>query len=163
MLPVGRSIDVPLPRVDFIEGEPAEGYRHLRRVHYRQDTYCLIDVWLERELFERDSRAFTKAPVLTRLVNMNGLCIAAAKQVVRITVADADTAAFLKIGVGDPVADVLRAVTASSGQIVYCAHIRYPAQLIEIDIDLLPRSARRTMKDDKKKPALATTGNRGGR
>ncbi|WP_421998060.1 GntR family transcriptional regulator [Reyranella sp.] len=128
----------PLPELDFIEGVPAERYRYLRRVHYRQDlAYCLIDVHLERAIFDRDPEAFTTAPVLTRLASLDGLEIAAARQVVRIAVSDADTASYLDIGVGDPVAEVRRAVTDVAGRIVYYAHIRYPAELIEIDIDLM--------------------------
>jgi GntR family transcriptional regulator len=143
LLPIGRATHSSLPEVGFIEGRPAEAYRHLRRVHYRQDlAYCLIDIWLDRHIFNMSPEAFTKAPVLTRLAKVRGLTIAAAKQVVRVTVSDADTAAFLNIGVGDPIADVRRAITDAAGHIVYYAYIRYPAQLIEIEIDLL-RDGRR--------------------
>jgi GntR family transcriptional regulator len=140
LLPISGAVGLALPDVDFIDGERAASYRYLRRVHYRQDlAYCLIDIWLERSIFARDPKAFIKAPVLTRLANLPGLAIAAAKQVVRIAVSDADTAALLAIGVGDPIADVRRALTDSFGRIVYYAHIRYPARLIEIEIDLMRR------------------------
>ena len=149
LLPIGGASDSRLPELDFIDGEPAAAYRHLRRVHYRQDlAYCLIDLWLERKLFDRHAEAFTKAPVLMQLANIKGLAIAGAKQVVRVTVADTDTAAYLAIGVGDPVADVRRAITDSSDCIVYYAQIRYPAQLIEIDVDFLRNSGRQAAKKD---------------
>jgi GntR family transcriptional regulator len=137
-LPIRQTGAGTLPELDFIEGEPAEAYRVLRRVHYRQDlAFCLIDIHLDRDVFDRDAEAFTAAPVLTRLSNLDGLEIAAAKQVVRITVSDADTASFLHIGVGDPIVDVQRALVDSTGRIVYYAHIRYPAEMIEIEIDLM--------------------------
>ena len=151
LLPISRAVGLALPDVDFIDGEQAESYRYLRRVHYRQDlAYCLIDIWLERSIFARDPKAFIKAPVLTRLASLPGLAITGARQVVRIAVSDADTAALLDIGVGDPIADVRRALTDSLGRIVYYAHIRYPARLIEIEIDLMRRYSR-AAKNDKTK------------
>lgn len=137
-LPIAATEGGEIPEFGFIEGEPAEAYRYLRRVHYRQDlAYCLIDIYLDRTVFDRDPDAFLAMPVLTRLASFDGLELRSARQVVRITVSDADTASHLDIGVGDPVADVRRAVTDAAGRIVYYAHIRYPAELIEIDIDLM--------------------------
>lgn len=137
-LPIGETSESELPDFSFIAGEPTRAYRHLRRVHYRQDlAYCLIDLWLDRGLFQQNADAFTSEPVLKRLAEIRGLTIAAAKQVVRITVSDTDTASYLDIGVGDPIADVRRAIADDKGRILYYAHIRYPAQLIEIEIDLL--------------------------
>jgi len=43
----------------------------------------------------------------------------------------------LNIGVGDPIADVCRVFKDPSDKILYYAHIQYPAQLIQIDTDLL--------------------------
>lgn len=137
-LPIRQAGAGALPELDFIEGEPAEAYRFLRRVHYRQDlAFCLIDIHLDRSVFDRDAEAFTETPVLTRLSSLDGLEITAAKQVVRITVSDADTASFLNIGVSDPIVEVRRALVDSTGRIVYYAHIRYPAEMIEIEIDLM--------------------------
>lgn len=159
LLPIDGAAGGALPELDFIEGEPASAYRYLRRVHYRQDlAYCLIDIHLERGIFERDPAAFTGAPVLTRLATLEGLTLAAAKQVVRITVSDADTAAYLDIGVGDPIAEVRRALTDPAGRIVYYAHIRYPAQLIEIEIDLMRYRGRREAAPKHKTNITAATG-----
>lgn len=162
LLPIGHATGRALPDVDFIDGERADLYRYLRRVHYRQDlAYCLIDIWLERRIFARDPKAFMKAPVLSRLANLSDLTIAGAKQVVRIAVSDADTAALLDIGVGDPIADVRRALTDVFGRIVYYAHIRYPARLIEIEIDLMRRHSG-AAKNDKTKIIPAPSGVREG-
>jgi hypothetical protein len=73
---------------------------------------------------------------------------------------------LLDIGVGDPIADVCRALTDSLGRIVYYAHIRYPARLIEIEIDLMRRYSR-AAKNDKTKiipaPGRVREGNGHGR
>src|SRR5579859_1422574 len=162
VLPIGRAANRALPELDFIAGEAAEAYRHLRRVHYRGDAaYCLIDIWLDRNIFEQDAGAFTRVPVLTRLAEVPGLTIGAAKQIVRITVSDADTAAFLNIGVGDPIADVRRAIADGTGRVVYYANIRYPAQLIEIEIDLL-RGGRAAEKNKTRNPSPVSEAKEGG-
>lgn len=57
-------------------------------------------------------------------------------------VSDEDTAAHLNIGVGDPIADVCRALQDQDGRIVYYAHIQYPAQMIQVEMDLMPGSAK---------------------
>ena len=161
LLPIADARGGSLPELDFIEGVPADAYRYLRRVHYRQDlAYCLIDIYLERGIFERDPEAFTTAPVLTRLANLDGLELRAARQVVRIAVSDADTASFLDIGVGDPIAEVRRALTDTAGRIIYYAHIRYPAGLIEIDIDLMRHRGAGKAAASKAKTAIAPAARR---
>ena len=54
-----------------------------------------------------------------------------------VTICDEDTAAHLDIGVGDPIADVRRTMLDPDGRIVYYAHIQYPAQMIQIETDLM--------------------------
>jgi GntR family transcriptional regulator len=139
-LPVPADADPGLPPIDFVTATPAAAYRHQRRVHYRQDlAYCLIDVHLAQDLFALDPQGFTTTPVLARLAGLPRLHIAAAKQVIWITVADETTAACLDIGVGDPIAEVRRALVDGDGRIIYFAHIRYPAQHIRLEVDLLAR------------------------
>lgn len=138
LLPIDDAEQGALPEPGFITGTPAGAYRRLRRVHYRQELpFCLIDIWLARDLFDRDREGFSVTPVLTRLAALGDMTIGAARQVVQVTIADPDTASYLGIGVGDPVADVRRGVTDAAGRIIYYARIRYPAQLIEIEMDLL--------------------------
>lgn len=128
----------------FRFGRPATAYRRLRRVHYHNDEpYCLIDIYLEKELFDRDPEAFSNAPVVPQLAELPGQEIAHANQIIRVTVSDEVTASHLNIGVGDPIADVHRAFLDEQERIIYYAHIQYPAQMIQIEIDLLKNGSKK--------------------
>lgn len=122
----------------FPFGEVGPAYHRLRRVHYHDDVpYCLIDIYLDKAIFDSDPRAFSQATVVPQLAARPDIAIAGARQIMRITVSDEDTAAHLDIGVSDPIADVCRALVDRDGRIIYYAHIQYPAQMIQIETDLL--------------------------
>lgn len=121
----------------FAAGELAAGYRRLRRVHYRDEQpYCLIEIYLARDVFALDPEGFSSAPVIPRLAALPEVRVAAGQQVMRITFCDEETAGHLDIGVGDPIADVCRALQDERGRIVYYAHIQYPAQMVQVEVDL---------------------------
>jgi GntR family transcriptional regulator len=125
-----------IPAFQF--GEVGPAYHRLRRVHYHNDVpYCLIEISLDKDIFESDPDAFSNTPIVPQLAAMPNVRIADARQIMRITVADEDMAAHLDIGVGDPIADVCRSLLNENKRILYYAHIQYPAQMIQIDIDLL--------------------------
>jgi GntR family transcriptional regulator len=121
----------------FAAGEVAGPYRRLRRVHYRDERpYCLIEIYLARDVFALDPKGFSSAPVIPKLAALPQVRIAAARQIMRVTVSDEETAAHLDIGVADPIADVCRSLQDPQGRIVYYAHIQYPAQMIQVELDL---------------------------
>ncbi|WBY03139.1 GntR family transcriptional regulator [Ramlibacter tataouinensis] len=121
----------------FAAGEVAGPYRRLRRVHYRDDRpYCLIEIYLAQDVFALDPRGFSGSPVIPKLAALPQVRIAAARQIMRVTVSDEDTAEHLDIGVADPIADVCRSLQDAQGRIVYYAHIQYPAQMIQVELDL---------------------------
>lgn len=157
-VPEGERID-RLP-VDFVSGEPAPSYVHLRRVHYRHDiAYCLIDIHLDADLYRTDPERFTTTPVLSQLAARPGLHISIARQVIWVSVSDERTASCLDIGVGDPIVEIRRALTDESGRIIYYAHIRYPAELVRLEVDLLGSDARPGM-DFKQEDARVTANDR---
>ena len=122
----------------FAFGSVGPAYQRLRRVHYHKDEpYCLIEIYLDRSIYDSDPEGFSSAPIVPQLAARDDVKIAHAKQVLRITVSDEDTAAHLNIGVGDPIADVCRTFLDEAMQIIYYAHIQYPAQMIQIETDLL--------------------------
>jgi GntR family transcriptional regulator len=137
----------PRPLVPaFAFGEIGPAYHRLRRVHYHNDVpYCLIDIYLDKAIFDSDPQAFSQATVVPQLAARPDIAIADARQIMRITVSDEDTAAHLDIGVSAPIADVCRALVDEDGRIIYYAHIQYPAQMIQIETDLM-RGRRRRMK-----------------
>lgn len=122
----------------FAAGEVAGPYRRLRRVHYRDESpYCLIEIYLAQDVFALDPEGFSSAPVIPKLAALPQLRIAAARQIMRVTVSDEETAAHLDIGVADPIVDVCRSLQDAQGRIVYYAHIQYPAHMIQMELDLL--------------------------
>ena len=134
--------DQPLTPL-FPFGDVAPAYRRLRRVHFHNDVpYCLIEIYLAKDVFELDPVAFSSAPIIPKLASLPEVQIAQARQIMRITVSDEDTAAHLDIGVGAPIADVCRALQDQDGRIVYYAHIQYPAQMIQVETDLMHGAAK---------------------
>lgn len=135
-LPIDASIPALTPV--FESGEPAPAYQRMRRVHYHENIpYCLIDIYLDQRLFDRDPEGFSSNPVVPQIAALPDMTVSQARQMMRITVSNEDTAAHLDIGVGDPIADVTRGLLDAKGRIVYFAHIQYPAQMIYIDLDLM--------------------------
>jgi GntR family transcriptional regulator len=132
-----EQADHPLvPAFDF--GTVGPAYHRIRRVHYHEEVpYCLIEIYLAKDVFMKHPEAFSNAPVLPTLAAMKKLRIARAKQIMRITVSDEDTAGHLDIGVGDPIADVCRTLLDGDQRILYYAHIQYPAQMIQVETNLL--------------------------
>ncbi len=136
MLPIEPGERVLDPAFGF-DGN-CDGYERLLRVHYRNDTpYCLIDLYLDKAIFASNPDGYRTAPVVPQLADRSDIKIDQARQTMRITVSDRETATHLQIGVGDPIADVCRVFKDPAGKILYYAHIQYPAQLIQIDTDLL--------------------------
>lgn len=126
----------------FPFGEVGPAYRRLKRVHYHKDVpYCLIDIYLDKAIFDSDPQAFSTAPVVSQLARRPDVRIAGAKQIMRVVVADEDTAAHLHIGVGEPIADVCRTFVDETDLIIYYAHIQYPTHMIQIETDLMQGAA----------------------
>lgn len=129
--------DTPLvPELAF--GTVGPAYERMRRVHYYNDEpYCVIDLYISKEIFEMDPEGFRLKPAIQQLVSLPDVYVAQGRQVMRITVCDEETAPHLNIGIGDPIADVCRSLLDQQGRIIYYAHIKYPAQMIQIDVDLM--------------------------
>ena len=137
LLPIEGDPSEPLAPA-FAFGVVGPAYERLRRVHYHNDEpYCLIEIYLDKQVFDTAPEAFSSAPIVPQLAARHDVKIAHAKQVMRITVSDEYTARHLNIGVGDPIADVCRTFVDEAMQIIYYAHIQYPAQMIQIETDLL--------------------------
>jgi GntR family transcriptional regulator len=127
----------------FTFGDVAPAYRRLRRVHFHNEVpYCLIEIYLAKDIFALDPDAFSSAPIIPKLASLPDVQITQARQIMRITVSDEDTVAHLDIGVGDPIVDVCRALLDQDNRIVYYAHIQYPAHMIQVETDLMQGSAK---------------------
>jgi GntR family transcriptional regulator len=137
LLPIAGDPAAPLAPA-FAFGTVGPAYQRLRRVHYHnEEPYCLIEIYLDRRIYDSDPEGFSGAPIVPQLAARTDVTIAHARQVLRITVSDEDTATHLNIGIGDPIADVCRVFLDETMQNIYHAHIQYPAQMIQIETDLL--------------------------
>lgn len=122
----------------FPHGEVGPSYQRMRRVHYHEDQpYCVMDVYLDKRIYDTNPKAFSSKPIIPQLVRQRGVRIGGARQIVRIMVSDETTAQHLGIGVGEPIARVSRSIVDQKNCIIYYAEIQYPAQMFQIDIDLM--------------------------
>lgn len=136
LLHVGQSTERPEPV--FAYGRVAATYQRLQRVHYYQEKpYCLIDIYLEKNVYALDPDGFCSNPVIPILVRHEQVMIKGAKQLLRVTVGDQVTASHLAIHVGDPIVDVARTVIDDKETIIYYAQIRYPSKTIQVSMDLI--------------------------
>ncbi len=138
-----------VPAMDF--GTPAASYERLRRVHfYKDEPYCLIDLYIAKDVFDIDPDGFRSMPAIPKLATMPDVEVAHGRQIMRITICDEETAVHLDIGVGDPIADVCRTLLDEQKRIIYYARIQYPAQMIQVDVDLM-QGVNRKRKSTRKK------------
>lgn len=136
LLQIERAEHPLVPAFPF--GRVGPAYHRLRRVHYHNEVpYCLIEIYIDKDIFDSDPDAFINSPVVLQLALRPDVQIAGAKQIMRVTVSDQETAMHLNIGVGDPIADVCRTFLDENERIIYYAHIQYPTQMIQIETDLL--------------------------
>lgn len=128
--------DAPLEPED---GQPAERYVFMRRVHSRDGApYCVINIHLAEDIFARHSRRFRKETVIPILMADPAITIARARQVLTIGSADLEVAQFLEMPVNAPVADVRRVFNDESGRVIYLGEVTYRGDAIRLEMDLVP-------------------------
>jgi GntR family transcriptional regulator len=125
------------PRLHERDGVAAETYVYMRRVHAQQGRpYCLIDLYLDAEIFARDPARFRTQTVIPLLMAMPRVRIATARQVLTISSADAEVARHLGINVNAPVAEVRRVFTAPRQRVIYVAEVTYRGDFVHVEFDL---------------------------
>lgn len=137
LLDISMDVRQP-PQLEASEGDPAPEYCHMRRLHSKDgEPYCVIDIYLDKEVFLKDPEGFKNYTVLTILDRMDDIVVGRARQVVTISIIDVEMAGLLKCSLGDPVANVRRVVTDSSSRIIYIGDIVYRGDSVKFDIDLI--------------------------
>ncbi len=131
-----RDADVP--------GEPLigtlsdGGYHLLKRTHARaRETYCVISIYFEKDVFERHEAEFRTQLALPVLVDSNDIDIARARQSLTIGKCDYDTAGMLNLAVGDPIVEVRRVICDGQDRVIYLADVTYRSDFVRLDMDLL--------------------------
>lgn len=129
--------DVSLPALPPEEGRPARAYHYMKRLHQKDhQAYCIIDVYLDADIYRQNPGAFEKRTILSVLDSMHHLEIERAHQVLTIGTVDMENAKALGISLESPVANVRRIIRGKKRKILYLADIAYRADFVKLDIDL---------------------------
>jgi GntR family transcriptional regulator len=125
------------PRLAEADGVAAPQYAYMRRVHsHLGRPYCVIDIWLDAEIFARHPRRFRKETVIPLLMSMATVKIATARQVLTISTADLEVARHLAVAVNAPVAEVRRVFTGPKRRVIYLAEVTYRGDFVQVEFDL---------------------------
>lgn len=129
--------DVPLPRVRPEDGHAAPSYRFMRRVHSAgHQPYCVIEVYLDNDVYRRAPEAFDTAMVIPLLGRLPDVKVKKMAQSVRILAADLTVARHLDLPVGAPVGEVRRVITDRTGRILYFGTGQYRGDLVVFNTTL---------------------------
>jgi len=125
------------PRLDESDGVAAPKYAYMRRIHSHEGRpYCVIDIWLDAEIFARRPARFRKEMVIPLLLATPSVKIATARQVLTIATADLEVARHLQINVNAPVAEVRRVFTGPKRRVIYLAEVTYRGDFVHVEFDL---------------------------
>ena len=125
------------PRLQDSDGVGAERYVYMRRVHAHEGRpYCVIDIYLDAEIFARRPARFRKETVIPLLLGMPSVEIVTARQGLTISTADLEVARHLGISVNAPVAEVRRVFTGPGRRVIYLAEITYRGDYVHLEMDL---------------------------
>lgn len=133
------SEDFSSPAEHLAEGQLAEEYFHMRRIHSRNgERYCVISMYIEKSVFLHSEERFRKELVLPILFSLSKPKIARARQKLIIAKCDIETAALINISIGDPVAEIRRVLYDENETVIYHADVIYRGDYIRLDMDLRP-------------------------
>lgn len=121
-----------------VVGEPAAGYRHLRRRHSRDgEAFLLAEVFIDERLRGRISEDDIRSKTALKLVaDVPGVEITDARQTLTIGSADIETAEYLGLPLNAPVAFVQRTAVDRDGYVVLVADGIYRGDLVRLDMKL---------------------------
>ena len=130
--------DAEVPGVPLIGTLSDTGYHLLRRTHTRDDeTYCVISIFFEKDLFSRHEAEFRTQLALPVLVDSEDIEVARARQSLTIGKCDYDLARLLGLSVGDPVGEGRRGICDGQDRVIYLADVVYRSDFVRLEMDLL--------------------------
>jgi len=128
---------IAAPRLAEGEGAAAPVYRFMRRLHlYDEVPYALIDIYLDRRLYQLAPARFDRRMVISTLAELPQVVIANVRQTVRFSTADVDTADMLKVPVNVPVGEVRRVITDAEDGVIYVGEAKYRGDIVELEVDI---------------------------
>lgn len=136
VLPLDEGIATP--RLDPEDGMAAPRYRYLRRVHASdRQTTSVISAYLDERIFRLAPQRFRKEVIIPVLMDLKGVQIGSARQILTIGTAGAEAATALNISVSAPVAELRRVFCAPDRTVIYLGELTYRGDFIRVDMDLL--------------------------
>jgi GntR family transcriptional regulator len=126
------------PRLDPEDGRLAPRYRFLRRVHASdKQLTSVISAYLDERIFKMAPRRFRTEVIIPVLMDLKGVQIGSARQILTISTAGAEAADALNISVSAPVAEVRRVFCAPDGTVIYLGELTYRGDFVRVEMDLL--------------------------
>jgi GntR family transcriptional regulator len=142
------------PRLCDEEGELAQSYIFLRSVQLKNGApYALVNLHLDRNLYERSPQQFQTHTALPILATLEGADIEHAHQTLVIGSADPASASLLKVPLGTPTAECHCVVIDRKGIAIYVAEIIYRNDCVKLHIDLLHNARSKQGNGDARAPA----------
>jgi len=130
--------DAEVSGVPLIGTFSDQGYHLLRRTHTRNgETYCVISIYFEKQMFLRHEAEFRTQLALPVLVDSEDIDVARARQSLTIGKCDYELAGLLNLAVGDPVVEVRRVICDSDDRVLYLADVTYRSDFVRLEMDLL--------------------------
>ncbi|WP_353476143.1 GntR family transcriptional regulator (plasmid) [Salipiger sp. H15] len=128
-----------LAQADFDHGTVAPSYRHLRRLHRRQNVPFLVaDVFVDEKLQPLIPEENYSTTTAMRLVSdLPGVRVADARQILSVASADVETAQLLQLSLNDPIVLVQRLAIDEGGRLILVANGIYRGDKVRIDMKLL--------------------------
>lgn len=123
--------------VATVPGGRAGSYWRTRRVNFSETApYSLTEIYLAWDAYSQCAAQFAKRAILPLLARRGRPALARASQTLEISTADVETARYLQLDVGAPIAEVQRCAWDINDRLVYLANIRYPGRHVRIDTNL---------------------------
>jgi GntR family transcriptional regulator len=136
LIPLSEGMAVP--RLNPDDGFPAPKYRCLRRIHASERQFTsVISAYLDERIFKLAPKRFRNEVVIPVLMDLEGVKIGSARQILTISTAGAEAASALNISAAAPVAEVRRVVCAPDGTVIYLGELTYRGDYIRVEMDLL--------------------------
>ncbi len=130
--------DAEVPGEPLIGELSDNGYHLLRRTHARDgETYCVISIYFDKDLFARHEAEFRTQLALPVLVDSDDIDVARARQSLTIGKCDYELAVLLSLAVGDPVVEVRRVICDRDDRVLYFADVTYRSDFVRLEMDLL--------------------------
>src|SRR6266508_3686314 len=134
-LRVSDAVEMPtlLPE----DGNPAPGYRHMRRVHSADGVpYAVSDLYVDRRLYALCPLRFDREMVIVVLDSLPDVHIKSMRQCLTIETADLGDASLLEIPVGSPAGIMRRVIRDQADVVIYVGEAVYRGDLVKLEREL---------------------------